>query len=509
MIQNIKMFLIIVLTLAVTSCYDDEGSYDYVDVNEITIEGLEETYSKVFKKDVLEIEPKLTFTMDDGDPNRYAYEWEAMLYNDPDHPIVIGNEKNLSYFMELVAGEYALYLKVRDKKTMLLWIGKSRLSVRTETGRGFLLIGEDKEGYVNVDMIAMPNDTVVLKNLLSNNGLPRLKGPRNVCHTGGATGARADFIKLWVMTDDRSYYVNTTTFQGYTTNTFERLVYSNIALPEELNPVYLYTKSNYPTGGAFSTRIVICDDGSVFKTGLSTEEAYPNPLNRLSTTPDETFRAYPCVYGNMSNFFGGAGLYDMEHNQFVCFRITDLTCSPLSDKATDVFPWKQPEGRVMIYSENTPGKASLALMKDEGTGDFHIYNFSMMGIFNSKYGYYAVDKSLATDMDKADMFAFSSSRTLLFYAVGKTLYAYDYNPGNERLYTMSLEDDITMVKFDYNSSWNYNGLYVATYNESEGGILQRYELGGNPNILDLNADPKCRWSGLVKIVNMDWRNSAN
>ena len=64
------------------------------------------------------------------------------------------------------------------------------LVVRTEVARGFLLVGDDEDGFVNVDMIAMPGDTIVLKNLLSNNGLPPMRGQK-VSHT------RVLILRLW------------------------------------------------------------------------------------------------------------------------------------------------------------------------------------------------------------------------------------------------------------------------------------------------------------------------
>ena len=37
----------------VVSCYDDKGSYDYTEVNEIVIDELGDGYSMIFKKDTL------------------------------------------------------------------------------------------------------------------------------------------------------------------------------------------------------------------------------------------------------------------------------------------------------------------------------------------------------------------------------------------------------------------------------------------------------------------------
>lgn len=493
----------VALACIATACYNDMGSYDYKDVNEIQMGGLGEVHNVIFKKDTLRIQPELSFTQDGDTPDRYEYEWKAVPYANTNAGVVIGTERNLNYFMELNPASYALYLKVKDKDMGLLWTGQTRIEVRTETGRGFLLIGEDAEGYVNVDMISMPNDTIVLKNLLTNNGLPRLRGARSICHTGSASSA--DFIKLWVMTDDRSYYVNTSTFEAYPTNTFERLVYTNMEMPEELNPVYIFSKQNYPQGNSFTRRLVACDNGYIFKISLGTEECYPNPLNRTSAEPNKLFRAYPYVFSALDLFFGGA-MYDMDNNRFLSFGQNDATCKELADKVGDVFPWKQPEGRVLCHAENTTG-GSFTLMKDMGTNQFHIYKFRA-GMFTSKLGYYPIKRSLAPNLDKAELFAFSSKRTMFFYAVGKVLYAYDYNKGNERPYEMTLDGDITMLKFDIQSTWDYTGLYIATDNGEGGGTLQKYVLGSDSNVFGLVPDEHCRWTGLVKVKDMDWRNST-
>lgn len=52
----------------VVSCYDDKGSYDYTEVNEIVIDELGDGYSMIFKKDTLKIKPKLLFSLDSLTP---------------------------------------------------------------------------------------------------------------------------------------------------------------------------------------------------------------------------------------------------------------------------------------------------------------------------------------------------------------------------------------------------------------------------------------------------------
>jgi hypothetical protein len=99
----------------------------------------------------------------------------------------------------------------------------------------------------------------------------------------------------------------------------------------------------------------------------------------------------------------------------------------------------------------------------------------------------------------------------MLYTVGKNLYAYDYD--SKVLFQKTFPDEITMIKFDLFSQAKsvadlYKHLYIATYNPAPGGKLQKYILGDDPNSLELTPDPVCCWDGLVKVVDMDWRNST-
>ena len=168
----------------------------------------------------------------------------------------------------------------------------------------------------------------------------------------------------------------------------------------------------------------------------------------------------------------------------------------------------------MIYGENTWNEAkawvsdgnSFALMGD-GTNAF-IYKFYVNNL--EAKNCYRISSSVATDVLSADFYAFSSTRSVLFYVKNNTLYAYNYDIGNERVDMIPLDttDEITMLKFDLQADGTYNDLYVATYNSATGGTLQKYTLGTDQNTFELKPDERCCWTGLVKVKDMDWRNST-
>ncbi len=141
----------------------------------------------------------------------------------------------------------------------------------------------------------------------------------------------------------------------------------------------------------------------------------------------------------------------------------------------------------------------------DNSNNHYIYKFYANGATPQKRDMYSV-LPLATNFDKASFYAFSSNRTVVFYAVGNILYAYDYNRGFEKTYTFpEVADEITMLKFDTQVDFTANALYVATYNASTKGRLRRYTVGTNPNTVTISPVIKSDWDGLIKIKDMNWR----
>ena len=52
---------------------------------------------------------------------------------------------------------------------------------------------------------------------------------------------------------------------------------------------------------------------------------------------------------------------------------------------------------------------------------------------------YEITSNVASDILTADFYAFSSTRSVLFYVKNNVLYAYNYDKGNERVETIPLE----------------------------------------------------------------------
>jgi len=490
------------------SCFTDKGSYDYHDINEITIEGIAKSYNLVTDVDTLVIDPVITMT--DGTPtdyNRFEYAWTiSKTYFIKD---TICSTKKLVYPVSRETGTFDFYLKIRDKETGILFMQKSSITVGTAYTRGILLIGENKQGFVQAQMLAMVNDTLFFPDLLKNSGLPQLTGAVDIFHTGES------YPKIWVLTKSGSYYLDVTNMKTSSTSVFRNSVVSSETIPDDINPVNIVPRIKDKAGnnGVSYYRAVICSNGMVFfaMTLLFGGDYYTNPVNREASDYSKLLKAKPYMFCGLTSF-SGILWYDAENERFMKVAGVDNVSTALIDGGTDIFPWNQKgTGRTLVYGENSlnvdggsSGGNSFAIMKD-AAGQSFIYKFYVSSTFQ-KRGFYQV-KSIATGFLDAKFYAFSSKRTVVFYVYGNDLYAYDYNPGNEKCFKIAGfgTEEITMLKFDTQIEPATNPLYVATYNSTTGGTLRKYTIDTNPNAVTITADPKSNWGGLVKIVNMSWR----
>ena len=508
--QFIYIWLGIIL-LSVVSCYDVKGNYDYHDINEITFGDVNTTYNVLLNIDTLKIDALVEMsTGDKTDASRFQYAWIISPINTSNQKDTISTERVLNYFISLAPNTYDLYLKIWDKKTDVHWKKKFTVIVGTPYSRGIMLIGEDVNGYADAQMISMSGlDTVVIKNVLATSGLPALKGPISFFHTGNQG---EEYRQVWVLSESGSYYLDRQTLQGTESDVFQNFLLEDYGEP--MMPIAIAPEQRDINGKVEGNRIVVCNNGYLFYTGLNmlTYGTYSFPLNCLQDDLSKYIPASKYLFYSIQSLKKFIW-YSEETDRF--YKVEGYL-NPYSDtivpKISDAFVWDQKEtGRKLIYGENTWNEAkawvsdgnSFALMGD-GTNAF-IYKFYVNNL--EAKNCYRISSSVATDVLSADFYAFSSTRSVLFYVKNNTLYAYNYDIGNERVDMIPLEttDEITMLKFDLTMEPMKDALYIATYSAIEGGSLRKYYVGNNPDKVELKSDPKAVWKGLTKVKNMSWR----
>ena len=337
-----RLVYIIVFALGLTACYDDKDSYDYHDICEVNIEGVESVYETVYRESVLEIDPTVTVTEGNiGDTTRFAYEWRAnVAYNSTE---LIGTERILNYRVELAPrNDYVLYFRVTDRQTGVVTVATSTLKVGTAYSKGILLIGENAQGEADVQMLSMVKDTVLYKELLKNSGLPVLKNPVDIIHTGAA--GNSNYIKLWVLTGSQAYSMDRKTFAGSESDVFGKLLFMDRTFDTEFVPVDIIPRVKDKAGkngGSSYYRTVVCNNGYIFNasTLLMGGDYYNNPVNCLTSDQNTYYKAFPYLFYTLNSYSGGFLWFDVENRRFLTVKNSIAVSDLLEDQAGDPFPW--------------------------------------------------------------------------------------------------------------------------------------------------------------------------
>lgn len=513
------------LALWLASCsVEDKGNYDLVDVNEVKVEGIESGYTKLSKVDNLVIKPEITGTVDGENLDNYEYTWKIQKERENSYT-TIGTEKDLDWKVDVEAGSYSVFLVIKDKSTDLEWISSTGLTVSTSFTKGFLLLGEDENGEVRMDMVVMPagRDTTVAERVFNNSEL-KLREPRQILFTGGTYSNQ----RLWLMAGDSNIRLTSTTSASVKDEKdhpeFTPLGdFNDLGVVEtdfeHASPMHirdLFPRQDGTLRSALS-RGYITDDMIVYASVIQAEY-FSTPINRYSSKDTKLFKPYPLAFMPGTGRMGlNPMFYDLDKQRFVrsdgaVYAVS--SCLELKDQPSDPFPWNQEgTGRTIVYGENgyDSGKGdSYAIMKDT-EDNYFIYRFLCPSqpysyYVPSKKGFYQIDKTVAVDFDKATMYTFSSSKTVIVYAVGSKLYAYDY--GRKQFFVRDMGAPITCLESEYSSAYSTSDIIVATYDSAtHKGVVCKLTVAGGNNEVTIEDKPREVWPVNLKVKDIEWKNS--
>jgi len=500
--------------LLMHSCAKDLGNYSYQNINELEISNWQENYAALLDIDTLHINPIITSTTGLNDTTNYEFRWvikEGSFKQD-----TIGKTANLNFPVNIPTGNYLLQYRIRDKNSNLTFSKTANLNIATPYTRGILISGVDTEGNAEAAILSMVNDTIYIKDLLKNSGIDKtLIGPKHFFYGAGMYDVHK---QMWFTSETGSYYFDRKTMKSTPNSTLQNFLLPTDPIDITLEHLELMAPQiidNNGQSGDEAYKAALSNNGNIYTTFTSISFGmFYNPVNRVATNIDELLPAAPYLMypiGNMSSLMW----YDTKNDRFMNiqgFLGVDHSTYPI-DQVGDVFSWNlQLEGKKLRYAENTFNKDggfnngnTLAVVEDS-QGISNIYKFHARGSNPVKLASYHV-KPIALFFKQADQYAFSSTRSVVFYTYQGRLFAYDYNPNNERFYefNMLLDKSISMIKFDTQQNPVQNSLYIATHDVTSGGSLQRFLLGNNPNTVQLIPITNAIWHNLFKIKDVNWK----
>ena len=151
--KNINIVWLFLMSLFLVACFEDDNKYDYTELDNVIIEGIDEKYTRVSHQDILSITPTVTTEAD------VEYVWELWTSVRKDgiiyRPDTIGHSKDLRYEIMEKPGSYYLVFNVKDKKAGVTTMYRSTLDVVTINSIGWYLLKDEgtTEKYTDYDFI--------------------------------------------------------------------------------------------------------------------------------------------------------------------------------------------------------------------------------------------------------------------------------------------------------------------------------------------------------------------
>ncbi len=138
----------VLATVLISSCYKDLGTSekDYREINEVTIEGIDENYSRDVD-DSLKIDPKLTGTQY-SDTSKFSYEWEF------DNKVV-STKLNLRIKIDFLPGNKISRFIVQDKETKVKKYYRFSLNVSSSTAGNLIMILSKSKGKAELSYLRL------------------------------------------------------------------------------------------------------------------------------------------------------------------------------------------------------------------------------------------------------------------------------------------------------------------------------------------------------------------
>ena len=517
--MTMKRFFCIPVLFLLAACANDLGNYDYRDLTEPDITGIEANIS-VLTHARLQLTPGLGGN--DFPDDRYSFEWRTLARSADETVTVIGTSRNLDYEVALPAGAYTLFFKVTENASGVYWQQSCELQVSEATSEGWMVLCADgADDRARLDMVSTVTGETYT-DLLKNNGMPQMKGPRRI---QWSRFADAD-SPYYLLTDD-----------GAT-----RLGRNGFEWKEEYRLVYEMGNSDDP-------RPWVINDVTASKMMVSGSKTYFAEclvsVGLFGPIGDAPLNAAPVIGCNIvtQNIAVFAMMmHDLDTKRFVGYapnlRSPDVGgYAPLQEMndlvkllgemdnggrvtgdAFDEFP----QGLDFVWMENTkydPNSTNMGViytvLRD---GDRYCLYGTQLGELWSvvtvgdctqalSKAYYG-DLSGCTNIARAEHFAFSSLKNYMYYAVGGTVYRVDLSekPLTATAQFTLVGETITCLKFNiYRQSANLARTYdlVVGSVKDDTGTLRIYE-GFNSDGNFRGVAPEVH-SGLGRIVDVTYR----
>lgn len=475
-----KYFLLVLFSYVLLSCYEDKGNYDYTGNEKITIENIEEWYTKTAYQQILTIEPDVSSSLD----GELEYTWYLYMNSYDNKADTISRTLDLVFPVDIPQGEYKLTLGVKNKKTLFTEYSSTRLSVVTDFSLGWY-VQKEINGNTELDLHKMTGE--VSENLIEKTQDKLLSGkPISFNVIGGfrtiidnkqltinalSLVSETDILLLSTIDMSLIYNHDNLFFRPNSKDEKSYRMFTNRKYVGYISTEgFYYQAMNAPAGsGKFGSPLKMSDGSQV---ALGNHFIYTN-----------SSYCSGMMYDDLNQRFLG-----LQYNgSFFKFSEKDASDKPMDDS---------PNGtgcKILYLGRNGASNKASALLENVTTKKRYIYNLNTSYMDKSNYCNPIIRDAVfeipsTSQINSSTLFCQNETISYLYYANGNKLSAFDNLKGIElsNIKSFGANETITSIQHLYwtapfDLERNFDHLVIGTTNGDDYNIYLFNILAGQPD----------------------------
>jgi hypothetical protein len=491
--------------LILASCVKDGSNYDYVDVNDIQISGIEPTYT-INMLDTLRITPVLEGVLGNVDEGNLEFLWDIFEglnnLNRFTYPDTLSTERNLDIPITYIPGAYRISYKVTDKTTGVRYRYEFPIQVMSEFQRGILTLSEvDNNAVVSFMSITGANYPNVYYNI---NGEHAGTNPIAIEMMG-----RSPLDYVAVICDDARGGVFLSTVSFAKMYEYSEYFYNT---PPVIKPQAFMTQLSYGTGQDyqhFVNRSYLVNDNKLYMKDMNHTVSVDGVTEMVE---NKFYDAYTGDYEIAKERFQMVETihFDNKHKRFMYVpNINQPNLYVVQGEPENIYFDPADVGMELVWGRMCPSPRGQILVnslfkRPNGKYTFLRWraNFPAAGRVQPLQ---KVEMPDEWQIHNSTVFAGNLRQDYIYFAVGSRLYVYDRVANQERMvYEFSGNVVIDQIMY-HEAIMSEEIMWVATSAPGQGGLNgSLHQLDVGPGGVMTLAETRANVAG--KVVSMCWKN---
>lgn len=498
--KKILFFVFSVFALVnLSSCFEDEGNYNYVDLPRFEVDTTGVNMSMtVTQFDQLSVPSRLVYDGNKGDLDFYWVAYGTDFYGE-NISDTLAKTENFSQEVALRPGSYLLEFLAVVKETGRRSSMQYNLTVESAVGSGLLVL-YDKGGECDVDIIKTKTligslaESKVVRNIYS-----RVEGNTKLTGTPLAMEYFSSMEHIEIFTETGGVWVSPDDMGQMAT--FNEMFWDT---PAVCKPQGLFKQANYAAYLVNNGLVYYLNGNGIYSS--NPVYLYPGEL-----TIEDSYYAAPWT----TWAWGGVPYcYDMMHGRFlVGGSWSSLLQIPSDEKLKNL----NMDMHYMAPGFSPSGSYAYAVMEGKSGEGWHLYSMNVTSNPNSCKLVADFDLTDAPEFASSRCYAYNSVSPLFYYASATNLYVCPFDidsatpaTPSQPSWTCPSGEEITCMRLftesgvDLKESAANKFLLVATWNGSEGKL---YILKTDMASGVIDSAPVETYSGFGKIATVAFKRS--